>query len=156
MRNEDPDQRLDREVIEGSGASSSRDGAGNEQEVAGKPVAMSAPQPRPAEPSVSVDQSPREKAMMRTWAILRVTGGNPESRLWKKEKQRGSGSTPSVTKKVMNGWRPRKIGCESTVFTDEDCFSTHDYQGGTMLSDISKRRRESTVCSADGWRTEDR
>ena len=30
MRIEDPDQRLDREVIEGNGASSSRDGVGNE------------------------------------------------------------------------------------------------------------------------------
>ena len=37
MRIDDPDQRLDREVIEGSGASSSRDGAGNEPEVTGKP-----------------------------------------------------------------------------------------------------------------------
>ena len=61
VRIEDPDPRLDREVIERSGASSSRDGAGNKQEVTGRPAAMSGPQPRPAEPSVSVDQSPREQ-----------------------------------------------------------------------------------------------
>ena len=46
-RIEDPEQRPDREDIEGTGASSSRDGAGNE------------PPPRPAESSVSVDQAPR-------------------------------------------------------------------------------------------------
>ena len=50
MRIEDPDQRPDREVTEGIGASSSRDGAGNE------------PPPRPAESNVSVDQPPREKS----------------------------------------------------------------------------------------------
>ena len=60
MRVEDPEQRPDREVIEGTGASSSRDGAGNEQEAAGRPVAMSESQPRPAEPSVGDDQPPRE------------------------------------------------------------------------------------------------
>ena len=32
LRIEDPGQRLDREVIEGTGVSSSRDGAGNEPE----------------------------------------------------------------------------------------------------------------------------
>ena len=35
MRIEDPDQRLDGEVIEGSGASSSRDGAGNDRKLQG-------------------------------------------------------------------------------------------------------------------------
>ena len=47
---EDPDQRPDREVIEGTGASSSRDGAENE------------PPSRPAELSVSADQPPREQS----------------------------------------------------------------------------------------------
>ena len=47
---EDHEQRPDREVIEGTGASSSRDGAGNE------------PPPRPAESSVSVDQPRREQS----------------------------------------------------------------------------------------------
>ena len=47
-RIEDPELRPDREVIEGTGASSSRDGAGND------------PTPRPAESSVSVDQPLRE------------------------------------------------------------------------------------------------
>ena len=50
MRIEDPDQLPDREVIEGTGASSSRDGAGNE-----------APS-RPAESSASADQPPREQS----------------------------------------------------------------------------------------------
>ena len=52
MRLEYPEQRPDREVTEGTSASSSRDGAGNEQEATGGPVAMSEPQPRPAAPSV--------------------------------------------------------------------------------------------------------
>ena len=50
MRIEDLGQRPDREVIEGTGASSSRDGAGND------------PPPRPAESSVSVDQPAREQS----------------------------------------------------------------------------------------------
>ena len=56
MRVEDFEQGPDREVIEGTGASSSRDGAGNEQE------AMSEPQPRPAEPSVGEEQDPKEQS----------------------------------------------------------------------------------------------
>ena len=50
MRVEDPEQQPDREVIEGTGTSSSRDGAGNE------------PVPRLAESSVSIDQPPREQS----------------------------------------------------------------------------------------------
>ena len=50
MRVEDPEQRPDREVIEGTGASSSRGGAGNE------------PPPRTVESSVSADQPPREQS----------------------------------------------------------------------------------------------
>ena len=50
MRVEDPDQRLDREVIEGTSASSSRDGTGNE------------PPSRTAESSVSADHPPREQS----------------------------------------------------------------------------------------------
>ena len=72
---EDPDQRLDREVIAGTGASSSRDGAGHEQEATGRPIAMSEPQPRPAEPSVGEDQPPREQSDDADMAILAVTGG---------------------------------------------------------------------------------
>ena len=49
-RVEDPEQQPDREVIEGTGASSSRDGAGNE------------PEPRPAESSVGGDQPPRKQS----------------------------------------------------------------------------------------------
>ena len=69
LRIEDHDQRLDREVTEGTGQSSSRDGPGNE------------PTSRQLN-RVSVLTSLREnRAMVRTWAILNVTGGDPESRL---------------------------------------------------------------------------
>ena len=50
LRIEDPEQRPDREVIEGTGASSEHDGAGND------------PPPRPAESSVGDDQPPREQS----------------------------------------------------------------------------------------------
>ena len=50
MRIEDPDQRLNREVIEGTGASSSRDDAGSE------------PQSRPVASSVSAQKPPREQS----------------------------------------------------------------------------------------------
>ena len=62
MRVVDPEQLLDRVVIEGTGASSSCDGAGNEQEATGRPVAISEPQPRPTEPSVGDDQPPKEQS----------------------------------------------------------------------------------------------
>ena len=64
---------------------------------------------------------PENRAMTRTWAILRVTGGDPESRLWRKGRQRESGSTSSMAKKAMSEWRPKKNGCESTVVLDEIC-----------------------------------
>ena len=103
--NRGPEQRPHREVIEGTGASSSRDDAGND------------PPPRPAESSASVDQPPREQSDD-------ASMGDPESdrrSLGRKEKQRGSGSMSSMAKKAMNGWRTRKSGCESTVVPDEDC-----------------------------------
>ena len=61
------------------------------------------------------------RSMMRTLAILRMTRGDPESRLRRKEKQRESGSTSSMVKKAMYGRRAKKNGCESTVFTNEIC-----------------------------------
>ena len=60
MRTEDPNQRIVRSLQE-LARQCSRGGAGNEQEATGGPVVMSEPQPRPAEPSVSVDQPPREQ-----------------------------------------------------------------------------------------------
>ena len=125
MRIEDYERRPDREVIEETGASSSRDGAGND------------PPPRQAESSVSVDQP------------LRVTGGDPESRSGRKEKQRESRINvfdgeerdewvETEEERVRIHRRPRR-----------DLFSPHDSQGGPKLSDISKRR-ESLVCSTDG------
>ena len=59
--------------------------------------------------------------MMQTLAILRVAGGDPESRLGTKKKQRESGSMSSMAKKAMNGWRPKRNGCEFTVVPDEIC-----------------------------------
>ena len=138
-RNEEPGQRPDREVIEGSGASSSRDGAGRRHVQLNR---------------VSVLVSLREnKAMMQTWAILRVTGGDPESRSGRKEKQRGSGSMSLMVKKAMNGVETEEEWVRIHRRPRRDLFSPHDSQGGPKLSDMSKRR-ESTVCSTDGVRTE--
>ena len=76
MRIEDLDRRPDRKVIEGTGASSSRDGGGNE------------PPSPPAESSVSADQPPRgqsDGAEMRDLESDRrrlgesVVGANPAS-----------------------------------------------------------------------------
>ena len=54
------EQEPDREVIEGTGASSSLDGADCEQEATGGRVVISKFQPRPVEQSVSVDQHPKK------------------------------------------------------------------------------------------------
>ena len=158
MRVEDPEQGPDREVIEGTGASSSRDGAGNEQEVTRRPVAMSEPQPRLAEPSVGEEHFPREQSDDADMADPDSDRRRPRESLGRrKRKQRESGSTSLMVKKAMNGWRLKRNGCEFTVVPDESCFSHHDSQGGPKLSDISKRR-ESIVCSTDGgkWRIVDR
>ena len=141
MRIEEPDQRPDREVIEGTGASSSRDGAGNE------------PPPRPAESSVSVDQLPREQSDD-------ADMGDPESdRRRPRESVVEERETKRVRINVFNGEES-----DEWVETEEewvrihrrprrDLLSPHDSQGGPKLSDIS-RRRESIVCSTDGgeWR----
>ena len=98
---EDPDQRPYREVIEGTGASSCRDGAGNE------------PQPRPAEPSV--DQSPREqgddaeKSQRADCVGKRSEESQAQHPRWRRERWK-------------EGWRPKKNGCESTVVPDEVCY----------------------------------
>ena len=136
MRIEEPDQRPDREVIEGIGASSSE------------------PPPRPAESSVSVDQPPREQSDD-------ADMGDPESdRRRPRESVVEERETKRVRINVFDGEES-----DEWVETEEewvrihrrprrDLFSPHDSQGGPKLSDIS-RRRESTVCSTDGgeWRT---
>ena len=112
----------DRVVIDGTGASSSRDGAGNEQEATGRPVAMSEPQPRPAEPSVGGDQLPKEQSDDADMA-------DPDS-----DRRRLSVSVVEEreTKRVRfnvldgeesdeNGWRLKRNGCEFTVVPDEIC-----------------------------------
>ena len=151
MRVEYPEQRPDREVTEGTGASSSRDGAGNEQELRGDPLQCLNHNHAQLN-RVSVMASPQEnKVMLQTWPILTVTGGDPESRLGRKEKQRESGSMSLVAKKAMDGWRPKRNGCEFTVVPDE------------IRSLPMTQRRESIVCSADGgerrivdrWRDEE-
>ena len=137
LRIEEPDQRPDREVIEGTGASSSRDGAGNE------------PPPRSAESSVSVDQPPREQSDD-------ADMGDPESdRRRPRESVVEERETKRVRINVFDGEES-----DEWVETEEewvrihrrlrrDLFSPHDSQGGPKLSDIS-RRRESIVCSTDG------
>ena len=157
MRVEYPEQRPDREVTEGTGASSSSDGAGNEQEATEGPVAMSEPQPRPAEPSVGDGQPPREHSDDADMA-------DPDS---DRRRPRESLGEERETKRV----RINVHGGEESdewVETQEEwvrfhrrprrhLFCPHDAQGGPKLSDISKRR-ESIVCSTDGgeWRIVDR
>ena len=84
MRVVDPEQLPDHVVIEGTGASSSRDGAGNEQEATGRPVAVSEPQPRPAESSVGDDQPPREQ---RVWEQKSKIAGESESQRVRESKR---------------------------------------------------------------------
>ena len=102
----------------------------------GRPVAMSEPQPRPAQPSVSVDQSPREQSDD-------ADMGDPES-------------ARQLVVEVRETKRVR-----INVFDDEDSdewveteeewvrihprprrglFSPRNSQVGPKLSDISKRR----------------
>ena len=140
-----PEQRPDRVVIDGSGASSSRDGAGNN------------PPPRPAESSVSVDQPPRKQS---DGADM----GDPESdRRRPRESLGEERETKRVRINVLDGEES-----DEWVETEEECvrihrrprrdlFSPHDSQGGPELSDTSKRR-ESIGCSTDGgeWRIVDR
>ena len=158
MRVVDPEQRPDRIVIEGTGASSSRDGAGNEQEATGGPVVMSEPQPRPAEPSVGDDQPPKEQSDDADMA-------DPDSdRRRRRESLGEERETKRVRINVLDGEES-----DEWVETEEewvrihrrprrDLFSRHNSQGGPKLGDIAKRRRESIVCSADGgeWRIVDR
>ena len=145
MRIEDPEQRPDREVTEGTGASSSRDGAGNEQEATGGPVAMSEPQPRPAEPSVGDGQPPRGQSDDADMA-------DPESDRRRPTESFGEErETTRVRINVLDG-----EDSDEWVETEEewvrihhrsrrDLFSLHNSQSGPKLSDISKRR-ESIVC----------
>ena len=149
MRVEYPEQRPDREVTEGTGASSSRDRAGNEQEATGGPVAMSEPQPRKAEPSVGDGQPPREQSDDADMA-------DPDSNRKRPRESLGEeGETQRVRINVLGGE-------ESDVWVEteeewlrihrcprRDLFSPHDSQGGLKLSDILKRR-ESIVCSING------
>ena len=157
MRIEDLEQRPGREVIEETGASSSCDGAGNEQNGTERPVAMSESQPRPADLSVGDDQPPRERSDDAGMA-------DPDS---DRRRPRESLGEERETKRV----RINVLDCEESdewVETVEewvrihrrtrrDLFSPHDSHCGPKLSDISKRR-ESIVCTTDGgeWRIVDR
>ena len=69
---------------------------------------------------VFVRTSPRQnRVMMQTWPILTVTGGDPESRLGKKENQRESGSMTLRVKKMRKWWRPKRNGCEFSEVPNE-------------------------------------
>ena len=152
-----PEQRPDRVVIEGTGASSSRDGAGNEQEASLRPAAISEPQPRPAEPSVGGDQPPKEQSDDADMADPDSDRRRPRESLGEERE------TKRVRINVLDGEES-----DEWVETEEewvrihrrprrDLFFPHDSQGGPKLRDISKRR-ESIVCSTGGgeWRIVDR
>ena len=132
MRVVDPEQWPDRVVIEGTGASSSRDGAGNEQEASGRPVAMSEPQPRPAEPSVGGDQLPQEQSDDADMADPDSDRRRPRESLGEERE------TKRVRINVLDGeesdeWvELKRNGCEFTVVPDEICsLST------TLRADLS-------------------
>ena len=145
MRVVDPEQRPDRAAIEGTGASSSRDGAGN------------VPAPCPAESCVGDDQPPKEQSDDADMADPDSDRRRPRESLGEERE------TKRVRINVLDGEES-----DEWVETEEewvrihrrprrDLFSPHDSQGGLELSDISKRR-ESIVCSTDGgeWRIVDR
>ena len=135
---EDPDQRADREGIEGTGASSSRDGAENE------------PLSRRAESSASADKPPREQSDDVDMSDLESD----------RRRHRESVGEETETKRVMfnvldgeqsDVWvEAEEEWCESTVVPDELCsVLSPRFSGGPKFSDIS-RRRKSIVCSTDG------
>ena len=75
---------------------------------------MSEPQPRPAEPSVGDGQPPREQSDDADMA-------DPDSDRRRPRESLESGSMSLVAKKSMNGWRPKRNGCEVTIVPDEIC-----------------------------------
>ena len=137
MRVEELDQRLGREVIEETEASSSRDGAGNE------------PPSRPAESSASADQPPREQS-------CDADMGDPETdRRRRRESVVEKREIKRVRINVLDGEENDELVDAEEAWVRfhrrprRDLFSPHDSQGGPQLSDTS-RRRESMVCSIDG------
>ena len=127
MRIEDPDQLPDRKFIEGTGASSSRDGAGHE-----------APS-RPVESSASADQPPREQSDDADMADPDSDRRRPRESLGEERE------TKRVRMNVLDGEES-----DEWVETEEEWVRIHRRpQGGPKLSDISKRRG-SVVCSTDG------
>ena len=73
MRFVDPEQRPDRVVIEGTGASSSRDGAGNEQEARGDPLLCLSHNNAQVNRVSAVTSLQKNRVMTQTWPILTVT-----------------------------------------------------------------------------------
>ena len=65
-----------------------------------------------------LNRVPKLTSLRENRAILRVTGGDTESRLGRKEKRKESGSTSLMAKTAM--W-PKKSGCECTVVPNEIC-----------------------------------
>ena len=149
MRVEYPEQRPDREVTERTGASSSRDGAGNEQEATGGPVAMSEPQPRKAEQSVGHGQLPREQGDDADMSDLDSDRRRPRESLGEEREPK------RVRINVLGGeesdeWvETEKEWVRNLRRHRRDLFSLHDSQGGPKLSDISNKR-ESVVCGTGG------
>ena len=101
---------------------------------------MSEPQPRPAETSVGEVLPPREQSDDADMADPESDRRRPESRLERKEQQIESGSLCLMVMKVMNGWRPKRHGCEFTVVPDEICSLTT-----TLRVDLSYHFEETRV-----------
>ena len=136
VRIEDPDQRPDREVIEGTGVLSSRDGAGNE------------PPSRPAESSVSADQPPREQSDDADISDL-DSDRRRHREFVGEERESKRVRINAFDDGESDEWVETEEEWVRIHRRPRDLFSLHDSQGGPKLCDISKRR-ESIVCSADG------
>ena len=95
MRMEDPDQRLNREVIEGTGASSSRDDAGSE------------PRSRPVESSVSAQKPPREQSDDADMGDLETDRRRPKE-FAVEERETESQDQRSRWRRKRCVWRPKK------------------------------------------------
>ena len=120
MRVEYPEQRPNREVTEGTGASSSRDGAGNEQEATEGPVPVSEPLPRPAEPSVG-DQPPKEQSDDADMADPDSDKRRPRESLGEERETKRVGINVLGGEKSDEWVETEEDWREFTVVTDEIC-----------------------------------
>ena len=136
-RIEDHDQRLDREVIEGTDAPSSRDGTGNE------------PPSRTAELSVGEEQPPREQSDDGDMADPDNDRRRPREPVGEeRETKESKDQRLRWRKKAMNVWRPKRNGCESTVVPGEIC-SLPEWTGSRKFRKSWEVLSEQTKPSAE-------